>query len=117
MGIGSGSFMKDKRQYLKDLTALIRERYMCEAVHRRTVMVEEKLNDQATWKGEVEVFFLPNHPTSRRCYVWERGSSPTSEVQIVFETPPTVIGPATAVRAAAGKAEQAAMSEAQSVGH
>jgi hypothetical protein len=102
--------MKDKREYLNELTAVIRQRYKCDAVHRRTVRVEEKIDEQATWKGEVEVFFLPNHPASRRCYVWEQPSSAGNEFQIVFEAPPTVIGPATAVRAAMQKADQTALS-------
>jgi|GraSoiStandDraft_4_1057263.scaffolds.fasta_scaffold457029_2 hypothetical protein len=93
--------MKDKRRYIDDLRALIRERYKCEAIHRRTAAVEEKFSDQPTWKGEVEVFFLPDHPTAKRCYVWELEIP--GEFQIVFETPPTVIGPATAVRAAMEK--------------
>jgi len=87
-----------KREYLDQLAGLIRQRYNCEAVHRRTAVVEEKFEDGTSWKGEVEVFFLAEHP-ARRCYVWESKREGEREVFMKLEALPNIIGPATAVRA------------------
>jgi hypothetical protein len=52
------------------LQAAIKQLHGCEAVHHKTVFVDEKFEGNNIWKGEVEVFNLKGHPKAARCYAW-----------------------------------------------
>jgi hypothetical protein len=79
------------------LQAIIQTSYSCKAAYRRTVRVQESLPDGLEWNGEVDVFWLTEHPGAKRCFAWQDATA-DSDVITVLEAPP-VIGPATAVRA------------------
>lgn len=72
----------------------------CEAMHLKTVFVDQKFQGKTIWMGEVEVFELKGHPKAKNCFAWlhqEEGKSVTPV--ILLERWP-VVSPETAVGAA-----------------
>lgn len=50
----------------------------CEAVHEKTVFVDQKFQGKTIWMGYVEVFELKDHPKAKHCFAWlhqEEGES------------------------------------------
>ena len=50
----------------------VEKREGCRAKHIESLRVQEKWIDEVAWDGVVETFDLPNHPTTKRVYAWER---------------------------------------------
>lgn len=90
------------KDYLKRLQLAIQELHKCKATHRRTVRVHEVIEDKQFYDGDVEVFWLTDHPSAKRCFAWsqqEDSDKSHEHIIAILEIPP-VIGPATAVRVA-----------------
>lgn len=67
----SGS-MTEKMDYLGALESAIKERHKCRPIHKETVFVHEKTEDDKTmWQGNVEVFELNKHDEAKTCYAWQ----------------------------------------------
>jgi hypothetical protein len=52
------------------LQSAIHQLHNCEAVHQKTVFVDEKFQGSAIWQGDIEVFELMGHPKAKRCFAW-----------------------------------------------
>jgi hypothetical protein len=65
----------------------------------KTVSVLETFQGKTVWEGDVEVFFLNDHPETQTGYAWAYDKATGSEIVAVLELPP-VISPNTAVQAA-----------------
>jgi hypothetical protein len=65
----SGILMSDV--YIEALQAEILRTQKYSATHLGTVHIDETLESGVVWKGDVEVFRLDDHPTSRKCYAWK----------------------------------------------
>jgi hypothetical protein len=59
-----------KQSEILVLQAAIQQLHQCEAVHHKTVYVDEKFQGTTIWKGDVEVFALKGHPKAVSCYAW-----------------------------------------------
>lgn len=94
--------MQDKGKLLEELRLTIERVHRCRAEYRRTVSVNERAGGKTVWQGDVEIFWLTDHPKARRCFAWAIGGECESlgcRVETVLDIPP-VIGPVTAVRSA-----------------
>jgi hypothetical protein len=80
------------------LQAAIRQLHKCEAVHNKTVFVDEKFEGKTVWKGDVEVFELTGHPKAARCFAWFHGEKGKSVRTIALLERWPVDSPHTAVR-------------------
>jgi hypothetical protein len=54
---------------INSLENAIRWLYKCQAVHIKTVFVDERFEGQIIWQGEVEVFQIDGLARVSRCYV------------------------------------------------
>ncbi len=64
--------MTTRLEYLKNVENVIRDKYRCDAAHRKTVFVHERTASNANvWFGDVEVFDLDGCGESKRCYAWQ----------------------------------------------
>jgi hypothetical protein len=52
------------------LQAAIEELHKCEAIHCKTVFVDERFEGITIWIGDVEVFELIGHPKAANCFGW-----------------------------------------------
>jgi hypothetical protein len=86
-------------RYEKALVKAFKDLHGCVARYVKTVPVVETFKGQTVWKGEVEVFFLNDHPKTQTGYAWAYDKAKGSQIVAVLELPP-VISPKTAVQAA-----------------
>src|ERR1700739_4051465 len=63
--------MSQQFDHVDVLRAAIQLKHQCQATHRESVRVHEKLDNETMWKGHVEVFDLTGHPQARTCYAWQ----------------------------------------------
>ncbi len=83
------------------LIEAIRNLHGCDSVWVESVPVQEMFKGQIVWEGEVQVFDLKDHPTSKRCYVWSHAVDDSEKrrfVAVLHAGP--VASPQAAVRAA-----------------
>jgi hypothetical protein len=94
----SGNVMSNV--YIKVLQAEILRTQKYSATHLGSVHVQETLESGLVWEGDVEVFRLDDHPTSRKCYAWkEHGPGAASARYVVVPQTTTISSPSEAVRA------------------
>ena len=62
--------MSKSKNELFLLQDVIKQLHKCEAIHEKTVFVDEKFQGNAIWQGEIEVFELIGHPKAKRCFAW-----------------------------------------------
>jgi hypothetical protein len=89
------------KQYLERLKQAIFRLHKVGAMWLGSVPVHEVSEGRTVWKGTVEVFELPHHPTAKRCYGWSHPEGPDDQGErfvMVLEIPP-VESAVTAVRA------------------
>ena len=65
-----GDVVKDRS--LEDVQNAIRQTYGCDAELVGREHIHEQFDGEPAWEGEVLVFQLPNHPTAKHCYAWEK---------------------------------------------
>lgn len=58
------------KDYIAELTEVIRKLHGSEASYVETVPIKEIFQGQTVWEGEVEVFDLHDHPEAPRVYAW-----------------------------------------------
>lgn len=82
------------------LQAAIEQMHVCEAVHQKTVFVDQKYQGRTIWMGYVEVFRLIDHPKATACFAWlHQGEGERVKPIVMLERWP-VNSPETAVGAA-----------------
>ena len=77
--------------YIAFLQDAIRKLHGCESEHVETVHVDERFEGQQVWKGDVEIFHVPEHPQAERLYAWgvrERDDTPDLKAITVLEVSP-----------------------------
>jgi hypothetical protein len=87
--------------YIAFLQDAIRTLHGCESEHIETVHVDERFQGQQVWKGDVEIFTVPDHQQADRLYAWiirERDDRPDWKAITVLEVPP-ITTPRKAVQA------------------
>lgn len=87
--------------YLAFLQDAIQKLHGCESEHIETVHVDERFEGQQVWKGNVEIFSVPDHPKAGRLYAWgvrESDDRPALKAVTVLEVPP-ITTPRKAVQA------------------
>ena len=93
--------------YIAELQATIQRLHGCQASHSRTEKVEQVVNGQVLWSGNVEVFALLGHDRALRCYAWghlhENGQW---EVTTVLAIPPVVSAESAALAAFAARVKE-----------
>ena len=101
----SRDFVSNKQEYIARLRGIIENSHDCKATHRRTVIVQEPISKSSkSTARQVEIFWLTDHPVSKRCFAWVESLGRTdAKIITVLEIPP-VIGPATAVKSAISSA-------------
>jgi hypothetical protein len=52
------------------LQTAVQQLLKCEALHEKTVFVDEKFEGKTIWQGEITVFELRGHPKAEKCYAW-----------------------------------------------
>jgi hypothetical protein len=62
--------MSDQSTHVDLLQAAIQQMYKCKATYCESVPVEEPYEGDMTWKGDVEVFNIQGHPSSKRVFAW-----------------------------------------------
>jgi hypothetical protein len=62
--------MPQKDENLLRLQSAIERAYHCLAEHSQTVSVQEMIEGQTVWQGEVEVFDLHDNTAAKKCYAW-----------------------------------------------
>jgi hypothetical protein len=94
-------FVSDRKEYIARLRGVIETSHHCKATHRRTVIVQEPVSKSSrSTARQVEIFWLIDHPASKRCFAWVESLGRTDgKIITILEIPP-VIGPATAVKCA-----------------
>ena len=63
-------FVSKSKTEIYLLQSAIQQVHKCDAVHQKTVFVDEKFQGSALWKGDIEVFELKGHPKAQRCFAW-----------------------------------------------
>jgi hypothetical protein len=93
--------VKGKWDYLERLKLAIEDMHKCTAFYLRTQLVDETVDGETVWTGDVEVFALTRHPKAKHCYAWSRrdGKKGEGERFVAVLGIPPVISPKTAVRA------------------
>jgi hypothetical protein len=87
--------------YIAFLRDAIQKLHGCESEHAETVHVDERFQGQQVWKGDVEIFKVPDHPQANRLYAWgirERDDSPDWKAITILEVSP-ITTPRKAVQA------------------
>jgi hypothetical protein len=86
---------------IEALTNAIYDLHGCKSKWIEAVPVKEIFNGQTVWEGIVQVFYLINHPTAKKCYAWsyEIDDSEKRKFFVVLHQGP-VDSPQNAVRAA-----------------
>jgi hypothetical protein len=84
----------------KEITKLknaIRATHGCDSLHVESVPVVEQFENEAAWKGTVEVFELVGHPQAKRAYAWSQRDGDELKPTTVLHLGP-VDSPESAVR-------------------
>jgi hypothetical protein len=87
--------------YIAFLQDAIQKLHGCASEHIETVHVDERFQGQQVWKGDVEIFKVPDHPKADKLYAWgirERDDSPDWKAITVLEISP-ITTPRKAVQA------------------
>jgi len=87
--------------YIAFLQDAIRKLHGCESEHLETVHVDERFQGQQVWKGDVEVFHVPDHPNADQLFAWgfrESDDKPDLKAVTVLSVPP-ITTPRKAVQA------------------
>jgi hypothetical protein len=77
--------------YIAFLKDAIERLHGCAAEHVETVHVDERFEGQQVWKGDVEIFKVPDHPKADRLYAWgvrESDERPDWKAITVLDIPP-----------------------------
>ena len=83
--------LSTQADYLAILRSAIWSKHNCGATHVQTVPVHVKLEGEAVWNGEVEVFDVIFHPAAKRAYAWAQDDGTYSakpRLTVVLELPP-----------------------------
>jgi hypothetical protein len=101
--LGNKSFDLKKEVISKtQLREAVERLHNCKALWAESLPVEEVFQGRTVWQGEVQVFQLPGHPTTTRCYAWSYVTDEKTGKRNFFAVPHQgpVDSPQTAVCAA-----------------
>src|SRR5258706_10108669 len=94
-------------RYIAELQSTIQRLHKCQASHSRTEKVEQGVNGEVIWSGNVEVFALLGHDRALRCYAWGHlHESGQWEVTTVLAIPPVVSAESAALAAFAARVKE-----------
>jgi hypothetical protein len=87
-----------KEQDILLLQSAVQQLHRCEALHQKTVFVDEKFEGKTVWQGDIEVFDLKGHPKAVRCFAWlhQQAGQPMQPVILLDRWP--VSSPQAAIR-------------------
>jgi hypothetical protein len=80
-------------EYLDWVKAEIEEAYNCPAYYLRTELVQETMDGETLWAGEVQVFGLIGHEKAKRCFAWghdSHNSSQAGRLIMMLAIPPSL---------------------------
>ena len=97
------SELAEKLAYRQQLKDAIWRLHGCESEYAgRDDVIEDFVDDDLYWSGDVEIFRLLGHPQAKRCYAWSQFTGEEDDDMryvVILELPP-VDSPQAAVRAA-----------------
>ena len=97
------SELAEKLAYRQQLKDAIWRLHGCESEYAgRDDVIEDFVDDDLYWSGDVEIFRLLGHPRAKRCYAWSQFTGEADgdmRYVAILELPP-VDSPQAAVRAA-----------------
>jgi hypothetical protein len=91
-------FVSKSKNEIYLLQSTIRQLHRCEAVHEKTVFVDEKFQGSAIWKGDIEVFNLIGHPKAQRCFAWFHAESGKGVRPVALLERWPIVSPQAAIR-------------------
>ena len=75
-----------KNEYIERLRQVIFQMHKSTSIWVESARVEGIFRGRTSWKGDVEVFDLTDHPKAKRCYGWTFGKP--EHLVTVLELPP-----------------------------
>jgi hypothetical protein len=79
------------RIYIERLTRAIERAYNCRAKWVATGPIQEVMEGEIVWEGDVETFALIGHPKAKRAFGWSQPAGPQNKEErfvSVLEIPP-----------------------------